>query len=155
MFFIRGYVIRTGGYASKVKLDVVEYLVPYQLGKFNSIAWTVLFAPFLEEILFFAIPSMFGFWYTVTGLVTWASVHIGRIAYGLRFMTSTVDRIGATISYAMFISLHGWLSLWLWSIGFGLLSIVLHSLHNALCVLTIVFAKRFEKRKYWVKYKIF
>jgi len=159
LFFIRGYVLRTAGYARKVKLAIVENLVPYQLGVFNSVAWTVLFAPFLEEVLFFGVPSVFGFWYAVMGLTAWCAVHIGRIAYGLRFMTSLLDRIGATLSFTMFICLQGWLSLWLWTIGYGLLSIVLHSLHNALCVASVtlvrsgVTARR--GRKYWRRYKTF
>jgi len=155
VYFVYGHDIHLGGYSQKIKLTIVEYLVPYQLGGFNAVAWTVLFAPFLEEIVFFGVPSLFGHPYIIMGLVAWSIVHIGRIAYGVRYISSTFRYLGAVISYTLFITLNGCLHLYLWTNGYGAVSIALHSLNNALVILgsyIMITRKSVEsRRKFWIR----
>jgi len=161
--FLRKYVVPAGGaYDAQVKIGIIEFLSPYHLGALSALSWTILFAPFLEEILFFAVPAMLGFWYSVFGLAAWASVHVARTAYLLRVVPDPIDRWGGLVSYTLFILLNGWLSLWLWAIGYGLLSIALHSMHNALAVAALATShcrrtvrkgrsRRSPRRQYWVR----
>ena len=152
-----GYYTTNYGYSYKVKIDIVQFLLPYQLGKFGSISWVILFAPFFEEVVFFGIPSLFGYDYMVLGLICWASVHVARAMY----IYSGLPRwryIATTIVVILYFICSGMLSLWLWSRGYGLLSIALHSLHNSLCVLGTVVGSQLMKpkyvhatrRKYWI-----
>jgi len=140
-------------------VPLVQLLAPYTLGRFSNLAWSVFFAPFFEEVIFFGIPLCFGYNYAVLGLLAWVIVHVARFEYAYQVFEG-FDYYLALALITLHFTLHGLLSLYLWSLGYGLLSIALHSLTNAFITFSashelkkiIRRRRRGERGRFWSEY---
>lgn len=100
--------------------------------------WLVFFFPVFEEVLFFAVPSMYGslIMAIVCGLF-WSAVHIARfMSWAWSMGYSTRQLIVALFAQIIAYIPPAYMSAILWVSGLGIASIILHSTHNALFVIS-------------------
>jgi len=100
--------------------------------------WLVCFFPVFEEVLFFAVPSMYGSFVMamVCGLF-WSAVHIARfMSWAWSMGYSTRQLMIALASQIIAYVPPAYMSAVLWVSGLGIASIILHATHNALFVIS-------------------
>lgn len=99
-------------------------------------AWLVCFFPVFEEVLFFAVPAMYGsFTMALICGLFWAGIHIVRFtAWCLRMGYSKKQVVAGTLaSIIMYVPI-AFMSALFWVAGQGMPMILLHSFHNMLFV---------------------
>jgi len=111
-------------------------------------AWLVFFFPFFEEILFYAVPSMYGFMFALFAGIAWAMIHVVRIVswtieMGYSKLQALTGFVASLITYLP----HAYIAALLWSTGLGFYSILFHMLHNSAYILSRLTEFRTAEKK--------
>lgn len=118
---------------------------PSQFGLGEYAVWAVFFMPVFEEIMFFAMPSLYGF---VTGdfhmafamgLICgtfWIIIHLFRMANAWLYAGYSLKQIALGLLAGLIVFVPSCIvSSMLWVSGLGVVSILFHSTYNGLVVL--------------------
>ena len=106
--------------------------------------WMVFFFPVFEEVLFFAVPAMYGSLpMAIVCGVFWALVHIARFMSWAWMMGYSAKQLFiALVAQVIAFIPPAVMSAILWVSGLGIVSILLHSFHNALAIISLVRGSR-------------